>query len=393
LSHNVHIEEGLQRWGFSNGHGQLGDKMNKRLGFNLSGIVFLIFSILALFLIISPLLVKNDVIARLARWYLGSIGNYSGNYIGAMGGIIGTGLAVSSALWISGVQERKNRELIELKNQRQKTLTYRRIERYLKRELKRLWIMWLWVTFDLNVYFDSEKEYPYEPYSIDISQVLDDFIIIEEEITEKNVELFYELFFFSEKINYLIDLYNSLRTDTVIMRSSGISYNNSVNIESDVSQSQSSYKIIESLKILISEKKNTLFKEELISIESQIEVLRNSQHKWGRFNDLKSKIAKKMINPEEHSNDGILKHYTLEKEIEKWLGNENESDIPNIVLEDIKNLKALKIEISEYEGGYDKIKMEYRQIIDKPPYSEEMNELVKEIVKYTTYQNTIDKRV
>jgi hypothetical protein len=349
---------------------------------SLSWIVFLTFIILAILLFISPLLVRVDSIARLVRWYLESVGIYSGHYIGAIGGIIGTGLAVSSALWINRVQAQKNDKLSELKNLRQKALTYRRVERYIKRELRRLWVIWLWVTFDLNVYFDSEKEYPYEPYSIDISQVLDDFIIVEEELSEKNVDSFYELFFFSEKINYLIDLYNELRTDTVLVRSSAHSYGDQVNIESDVRQSQSSYKIVESLKILISEKKNTLFNEEIISIESQIEVLQNSQHKWRQISDLKREIAKKMIKPEEQSNDEMLKYFTLDKKIENWLNNENESDIPDVVLEDMKKLRAMRIETSEYEKGYDRIKMEYRQIIDNPPYSGEINELVREIDKH-----------
>lgn len=230
----------------------------------------IIFVGLAILLLLCPLLIRINFIKGLFSVFLNPLGSFKGDYISVIGGIIGTFLAVLSAVSLNNSQLIK-----EANNKRNEektviSLKMKRLEIYIDQEIRRLWILFLWRVLDYSQEtYDLKDTYPYEPYSIKNPHIMDDFISIEKYLSVESIETFYELYNFSDKINYYIDRYNQLRYDLVEIQSTH-SFSNSMELHSNIRTNTGCDDLMKAIKFSMKNQSKLLFDEPNISSNFEI---------------------------------------------------------------------------------------------------------------------------
>lgn len=75
---------------------------------SISTIYFIIICVIALLFILSPLVLRIPVVYDLVKWFLSAFkdNQYKNTYIGALGSIIGTFLAITGVIWTQKLIEK-----------------------------------------------------------------------------------------------------------------------------------------------------------------------------------------------------------------------------------------------------------------------------------------------
>lgn len=85
---------------------------------NISTIYFIIICIIALLFILSPIIMRIPFVYDLVKWFLSALkdSQYKNTYIGALGSIIGTFLAITGVIWTQKLIEKNKKENESQKN-------------------------------------------------------------------------------------------------------------------------------------------------------------------------------------------------------------------------------------------------------------------------------------
>lgn len=298
--------------------------------------LFVAFLILGGLIFIGPFLIYIPFIREIAKYYLDKLGGLKGDYLNMLGATIGAGLALSSALWLQ--KNESNKKEIENKEyqKKQKQRAARFVYEWFNREIEMLWGMWIWSTFE-DAYSYTRIPLYFEPYVVQLDKVLDDFLIIEKEMP--NSSAFYDLYYFSVKVNLYITNYNSLNYDTPIINSDS-SYG-STSIHTDVTNNSSCIKYKEILKYLIRERQNFLFFESDIDIMTKQTVLEKKDLLHSKYNQLENDLTQICLNEYELSEDraSMMAHRLINSQI----------NIPDSCKDIVKSTKDIKQQSKELD--------------------------------------------
>lgn len=180
--------------------------------------IFISFFLLMFIFIISPLLINWSFIRGFISGFIARLGDYKEVYISSLGAALGTGVAVSSALYLQKKENIKKEEdelkkevLIEID-------AAENIINWIERELNMLWGLWVWTTYDVSDYgiskIDKFKGYLYfEPYEVNSELILKNYFKICNHLSKEDKNVFLKLYYFAEKINNYINSYNRVNYD------------------------------------------------------------------------------------------------------------------------------------------------------------------------------------
>jgi len=343
---------------------------NERLKRDWSQNIFYFFVSISIIVIISPFLLKFRIFQNVGDFLLWGLGEYKKEYINLIGGMIGAGLAVSSAVLIqrrSNLQKENEEEQLKRNEIIRKS---KQVKRYLERNIIAIWNIWLWNTFDMSHHFRDRKEFPYEPYSISIHKMLDTFIEIEQYLDESTIDFFYDIYFFSDKIHSYVNTYNSIKNETVHHHTQNASFGN-VSINAEFRKTPSSYNMIRTLELLLERKAGILFNLSDLNFKTAREGERSIHQKKYSFYDQKEELARTLYFEEKkYIEDGIYIDLSKEKAtIDEWMNTENRELIPNEHRTKIIDLCAAKLEFENIHSEYEDQKKFYFENMDTPQYS------------------------
>jgi hypothetical protein len=227
--------------------------------------LFIVFLVLMVVFCISPLLIKINFINRCIGEFISNLGNYKEVYISSLGAALGTGLAVSSALYLQK-KDSLNNKIDEIHKERiNENNATENIINWINRELNMLWGLWVWSTYDISyngiTILDEFKGHLYfEPYEVDSNLIFENYTKINKYLLKEDKDIFLKLYYFAEKINKYINSYNKLNYDISMITSNPASFSgNCPDIYSELKRNTSSehYKTI--FKYLLSNEENSLF--------------------------------------------------------------------------------------------------------------------------------------
>lgn len=338
----------------------------------------MLFFLFTLTFILSPVIIKEPFAKDFIRKFLAELYNYKQTYLQILGAILGTGLAVSSAVLLqrNSAREREREDKqVEIFNQRQAAKV---IANWVRREITMLWGMWVWATFDISLNTLNGVDLPFEPYCVDNNKVYDCYLSIDHKISNTSRDIFYDLFHFSEKTNQYIENYNRMNYD--IMQIDGNNYGGTINISSGVRRNSSCDKYKEILRYLIDTKKLFLFFDEdneIISWEKYFEKRRLLQIE---LNGLHDEMIKKF------QAEQSIDYFKASFEINKYL--EKKVDIP-------KEYKPLQIKYDEIlqqmkdlEQSYEGTKRRFYDEVENPVVNSKIIDLVEELTIILNTYNT-----
>ncbi len=342
--------------------------------------IFVMFAFIAILIVLSPLVIKIPGVKDFVSSSLIELGSYKAVYITMIGGMVGTGLAVSSAIWMQQRDEKKRKSEKKEADKKLLELRKKRIERYLNRERLRLWNLWLWAKFESSDFVYGEKKYPFEPYCIDSSKSLDEFTEIEHMLKDSNIETFYELYYFAEKINSLIGVYNSIRKEQPHINGNfNNAYGNSLTTE--YKNTASTHNLINAIKDLIEMKTELLFTNNEKEMDSTMDHMIYVYNLRSKRSSITKRLVDKLYESKEEveSETSYLIRYAEEKEVEEWLETMNLDEIPKQFHNDIEEIKKIEEKINRKEDDFSSKVKSYSKDIDTPSCSKRIEELYKDL--------------
>lgn len=214
---------------------------------------------------ISPLLIKVNFINRFIGEFIFDLGTYKEVYISSLGAALGTGLAVSSAIYLQKKDNLKNKS-DELNRERiiENNATGNVIN-WINRELNMLWGLWVWSTYDISyngitVLEEFKGHMFFEPYEVDSNMIFENYTKINRYLSKEDKDVFLKLYYFAEKINKYINCYNNLNYDIPIISSNSASYpGNFPDIFSELQRNTAGERYKAIFKYLINKEDNFLF--------------------------------------------------------------------------------------------------------------------------------------
>ncbi|OEH84277.1 hypothetical protein BHU72_10710 [Desulfuribacillus stibiiarsenatis] len=352
--------------------------MSKRKS-KLQTISFYIFVVAAIILVLSPILLKIDLLKAILNWILFDLRTYKSDYIALVGGMVGAGLAVSSAIYVqarSNIAKETEELIVAHKKMKNRSNV---ISTYIERELKMLWGLWIWARYETPYRSFNGREVPFEPYKINQDNILENFLEIEKELSEISANTFYDLFYFAEMVNGYIEYYKSAYQEEMYIDSRSGYSQGGIDLKTEYRPSVRLYEITQILSSLIDEKKVNLFFQDKSEFES-----------WDDYYTRVSNVRNQLMNTENDVLDQINKdpqlvpkeehfHLSSRRILDKWLMFRSEEHIEDCYIGYVDKIISLKSEIEDVEKQYKLEKKIMVEKIDSPRYSSNVEALIKDL--------------
>lgn len=328
--------------------------------------MFILFVILTIIFFLSPVIIHIPCVRSLMSNFLKELYNYKQTYLGIIGTTLGTGLVVSSAVWLQrnniNKKENEDRRVRYFKEKQAAKV----IDNWVRREIHMLWGMFIWAKFDLSVFSYNGIDLPFEPYCIEKSKVFDCYLLIDYKISDSSRDIFYEFFYLAEKVNQYIENYNRMNFDILEIGSTG-NYGGSINISSGVTENRSSQRYKNILKSIIEGKKKFLFNEDL-DIMSGMEYLIDKSKLNNKINELINNLQK-----DSQGSHKQLNYFEIEQLIK------NKVETPKKYEPIIKEIREIKESIKELDKNYECNKEKYYEEVEKPLMNSKIEKLLDEL--------------
>jgi len=292
--------------------------------------MFFAFLILMIVFFITPLLIKISVIYGFIASFLYSLGNYKEVYISSLGAALGTGLAVSSALYLQKNDSIKNEINETCKKKEFEIDATKNVINWVKRELNMLWGLWVWSTYDISNYgitnIDQFKGHLYfEPYVVNNNLILENYAKINNYLSEEDKEIFLKLYYFAEKINEYIKSYNQLNYDVSMVNSDSPISNQFPHIYSELKKNTSSERYKSIFKYLIKNEEDFLFfsnEREKYDCDTYFIDYKNCNIEYNKTFNAAVKKYKSMKDVSDYSQEpeNYIKSFVESKKTEKKFG-------------------------------------------------------------------------
>jgi len=341
--------------------------------------IFMLFSFFTIVFILSPVIIKEPCAKDFIRKFLADLYSYKQTYLQIIGAILGTGLAVSSAVLLQRNSAREKEiedKQTEIFKQRQAAKV---IENWVRSEITMLWGMWVWATFNISLNNINGVDLPFEPYCVDNNKVYDYYLSIDHKISNTSRNIFYKFYRFSEKTNQYIENYNRMNYDIMLIESNN--YGATINISSDVRKNSSFDKYKEILRYLIDTNKLFLFFDEDIEIISLDKFFKKRRLLQIELDELHENMIKKY-----QTEKGGIEYFKATFEINKYL--EKKVDIP----EEYKLLQTkyddILQQIKELEQSYEGTKRRFYDEIENPVVNSKIKDLIEELNTILDTYNT-----
>lgn len=340
---------------------------------------FYTFVVAAVILVISPILLKFDFLKVILNWILFDLRAYKSDYIALVGGMVGAGLAVSSAIYVQDRSDiAKETEELIVADKKMK-IRSNVISTYVERELKMLWGLWIWARYETPYISFNSREVPFEPYKVNQDNILENFLEIEKELSETAVNTFYDLFYFAEMVNGYIEYYKSAYQEKMYIDSRNGYAQGTLDITTEYRPSLRLHEITQILSSLIDEKKLNLFfqdKNEFESWDGCYTRVSNIQNQLkSTENEVLDQINKdrQLVPKEEYF------HLSSRPILDKWLRYRDEEDIEECYIGYVDKIISLKSEIEDVKMQYKLEKKSMVEKIDSPRYSSNVEALIKDL--------------
>lgn len=336
------------------------------------------FSVLGALLIISPIIIKFPVIHNLISYLLSALGNYKSDYLSLVGGMIGAGLAVSSAIWVQSNSEKKKEKYnIRIQKENQ-SIKAKILKNLIIRELKMLWGLWIWLRYD-SIYF-KDKKINFEPYTVNLNHIIEYFIDIESNLTLESINLFYELYYFFEKLNKYIEHYNEMDYAVINLQSDSC-LPNQISLRTDYETNPKLHSIHRTIQNLVEEKKYALFFEEKVDFDTWEEYYSIISKKQNEVSNAKEKLIELLKKDSKYVSEEKSNYHELSSIVSKWIDLNTDIELPEKYFKEVAEIINIENEIENMKELYVSIKGSYSKRLDEPYYSENVRKLLSEYDK------------
>lgn len=331
--------------------------------------LFILFIFLTIAFFFSPVIIYEPHVRNFISYFLKDLQDYRKTYLGIIGTTLGTGLAVSSAVWL----QRTNLNKKEKEEKVAKAIKVKQaemvLENWIKREISMLWGMWIWAKYDFSVFRYDEKVLPFEPYCIERTKVFECYLLVDYKLSKKSKDAFYELYYLAEKVNQYIENYNAMNYD-ILEISSHNGLGTGINIASGIRKNSSSERYKDILKSIVDDKRGFLFNDNSRVI-SEIDYYMKLQALNTQLLRIQSDFRQCYQN--DHKELNLLPGFNIEDLLK------NETEIPEQYKPFIVKVNKTKESMRELNLSFQGDKERYFQKIEEPSMSSTITELLNEL--------------
>lgn len=345
----------------------------------LQNVSFWIFVIAAVILFISPILLKIDCIKVTISWLLLDLNSFKSDYIALVGGMVGAGLAVSSAIYVqSRANIAKKIEEAEIEKMKKK-IRMNIISSYIERAIIMLWGLWIWSRYETPYRDGDEEGVPYEPYKVNQEHISEYFFEIETDLSESSTSTFYNLLYFTETVNGYIEYYMSAYRQEMYIDSSGVSMAGDVNFKTHYRSSTRLYEITRILCNLIDDKKMELFFQDNSEFKSWNDYYMKRTAINNQLNETEEEVLKKINNDRNLVSKEEKFNLTSKRILSKWLMFKDDEDIDDSYIGYVEKITSIKSDLVSLDEKYKENMKNIISGIDSPQYSVSIENLLKEL--------------